>query len=95
MKLEIEVKRKSFTDKSGKTIEYYALSANFAGEEVKITLDKDKNELFKYFLGKMDIPLEKGDEKEELMKRMLSGEKLSAEEKARLKMLLGADEGGD
>ena len=35
----------------------------------------------------MDIPLE-ADEKEELTKRLLSGEKLSADEKARLKELI-------
>ncbi len=91
-KLEIEVKRKGFT-RDGKTVEYFDLSANFAGETVKIKLDKDKNELFKYFLGKMNIPLE-ADEKEELTKRLLSGEKLSDVEKARLKELIDG-EGGD
>lgn len=94
MKITVEVKRKQFTDKSGKTIEYFDLSTEFNGEAVKIKLDKEKNELFKHFLGKMDIPLERPDEKEELMKRLLAGEKLSDAEKEKLRGLLD-DEGGE
>lgn len=90
-KLTIDVKKKGFT-KDGKTVEFFELSADFWGETVKIKLDKDKNELFKYFLGKMDIPLELEDEKEALMKRMLAGEKLNEEEKAKLRSLLLDDE---
>ena len=42
----------------------------------------------------MDIPLERADEKEELMKRLLAGEKLSVDEKQKLLGLLD-DEGGE
>ena len=94
MKITVEVNRKQFTDKTGKTIEFYDYSTEFNGETVKIKLDKDKNELFKHFLGKMDIPLERADEKEELMKRLLAGEKLSDAEKEKLRGLLD-DEGGE
>ena len=86
MKLTIDVKRKGF-QKDGKMIEFFELSADFGGETVKIKLDKTQNELFKYFLGKMDIPLEKEDEKETLTKKLLSGE-ITAEEKAKLRGLL-------
>lgn len=94
MKITVEVKKKQFTDKTGKKIEFFDLSTEFGGETVKIKLDKDKNELFKHFLGKMNIPLESDDEKEVLMKRLLAGEKLTADEKEKLRVLL-EEEGGE
>lgn len=89
MILELQVKKKQFTDRvTGEIRQYYDLRTNLDGHEFKLRADEKDKKMFNYFLDKCDIPLEQEDNKEELMRKLLAGEYLSSEEKAVLKGLL-------
>ena len=93
MVLNVQVKRKQFTDKkTGEIREYFEYVTERQGESVKLKLDKEKNELFKYLIGKCDIPLEQDDRKDELIRKLMGGEALSDEEKKELKAILDDEE---
>lgn len=93
MELKLNVTKKAYELNGRKGI-YYSFTLGFEGETFKLKVDdKDKKMLY-HFLDKLDIPLEVEDKKEELIKRLLSGEYLSASEKMLLEKML-KDEGGE
>ncbi len=93
MELKLNVTKKAYELNGRKGI-YYSFTLDFEGETFKLKVDdKDKKMLY-HFLDKLDIPLEVEDKKEELIKRLLSGEYLSASEKMLLEKML-KDEGGE
>ncbi len=93
MELKLNVTKKAYELNGRKGI-YYSFMLDFEGETFKLKVDdKDKKMLY-HFLDKLDIPLEVEDKKEELIKRLLSGEYLSASEKMLLEKML-KDEGGE
>lgn len=94
MKLELQVKKRAFKDSTGEERQYYAFTAELGGETFKFKVDEKEKKLLNHFLDKCDIPLEREDEKAELVKRLLSGERLNDSEKAKLRGLL-IEEGGD
>lgn len=95
MKFEIEVKKKQFKDsKTGEIKSYYAMLLEMQGQTIKLRADEKEKKLLNYFLDQYDIPLEREDKKEALMRKLLEGEQLSAEEKAILQNLLLDDEEG-
>ena len=93
MKLELQVKKRAFKNDKGEEQEYYAFTCDFCGETFKFRVDEKEKKLLNHFLDKQDIPLEREDEKAELVKRLLSGERLNDSQKARLRVLL--EEGGE
>lgn len=95
MKLELVVKKRAFKADSGEEKTYYAFTVDFGGETFKFRVDDKEKKLLNHFLDKCDIPLEREDEKAELVKRLLSGERLNDGEKAKLKALIGEEGGGD
>ena len=93
MELKLNVTKKAYELNGRKGI-YYSFTLDFEGETFKLKVDdKDKKMLY-HFLDKLDIPLEVEEKKEELIKRLLSGEYLSASEKMLLEKML-KDEGGE
>lgn len=92
MLFELNVKKKAFKAEGGEEKTYYSLTVDIGGETIKLKADDKDKKLLNYFLDKCDIPLEREDSKAELMKRLLSGETLSAGEKAVLKGLLSGEE---
>ncbi len=93
MKLELVVKKRAFKADSGEEKTYYAFTVEAYGETFKFKVDDKEKKLLYHFLDKQNIPLEREDEKAELVKRLLSGERLNDMEKAKLRVLLG-EEGG-
>ena len=94
MELKLNVTKKAYEMNGRKGI-YYSFTLDFEGETFKLKVDdKDKKMLY-HFLDKLDIPLEVEDKKEELIKRLLSGEYLSEAEKSLLNSLLKEKEGGE
>lgn len=94
MKLELVVKKRAFKTDGGEEKTYYAFTVEAYGETFKFRVDDKEKKLLYHFLDKQNIPLEREDEKAELVKRLLSGERLNDAEKAKLKELI-ADEGGE
>lgn len=92
MKLELQVKKKQFTTSDGEIKSYYELTTELSGETFRLRADDKDKKLLNHMLNQQDIPLEHEDNKEELMRRLLSGEKLSEAEKAKLQSLLDGEE---
>ena len=92
--LTLQVRKRAFKNDKGEEQEYYAFTCDFGGETFKFRVDDKEKKLLNYFLDKHDIPLEREDEKAELVKRLLSGERLNDTDKAKLRGLLIEEGGG-
>ncbi|MCI8368131.1 MAG: hypothetical protein HFJ81_00650 [Clostridia bacterium] len=93
MELKVNVEKKTFRTEKGEQRFYYALTAEIAGESIRLKADERDKKLFMHLLDKMDIPVIAEDDKNALIDKLLSGEILSDSEKAKLRGYLD-EEGG-
>lgn len=85
MELKLNVEKKTFRTDKGEDRVYYALTTEVQGEVIRLKADDADKKLLKHLLDQLDIPVVADDGKRALIDKLLSGEVMSDEEKAKLR----------
>ena len=91
MELKVNVVKKTFKTDNGEIKPYYVLTAEVAGESIRLKADDRDKKLFTHLLDKMDIPVTADDDKNALIEKLLNGEILTDAEREKLKGYAGLD----
>ena len=84
--------KKTFRADSGEDKIYYSMTAEIGGEVVRLRADDKDKKLLNHLLNQLDIPVTREDGKKVLIDKLLNGEILTDDEKAKLQSYLDGDE---